>query len=110
MGQDYSGSVIVGRDKGEIILKSTTLPLVFAPSGNGNWSSAQTVWVESIIDYIDEGSLGHDNQTFNVWISQASEINQENSLYDNFSLVKSNISVNSIGAFQDNLTLSLIHI
>ena len=47
---------------------STTLPLVFAPSGNGNWNSAQTVWVESIIDHIDEGSLGHDNQTFNVWI------------------------------------------
>ena len=85
---------------------STTLPLVFAPSGNGNWNSAQTVWVESIIDHIDEGSLGHDNQTFNVWISQASvEINQKDTLYDNDSLVKSNISVNSIGAFQDNLTL-----
>ena len=61
----------------------------------------------SIDDQVDEGTLGVDNQTFNVWISQASVVsNQKDTLYDNDSLVQSNINLNTTGALTDNITLA----
>ena len=85
----------------------TTQSLVFSSSGSGNWSTAKTVWVVSIDDQVDEGTLGVDNQTFNVWISQASVVsNQKDTIYDNDSLVQSNINLNTTGALTDNITLA----
>ena len=42
-----------------------------------------------------------------MWISQASVVsNQKDTLYDNDSLVQSNINLNTTGALTDNITLA----
>ncbi|MGA1598829.1 MAG: Ig-like domain-containing protein, partial [bacterium] len=106
----YDGSIAeiglyLSRDN--VTLDNTSIVLVeFAPSGSGNWSEYQTVWVQSIDDAVDEGTLGPDNQTFNVWVHHVDVDNTTaDLLYDNDSLAQSQINLNTLGNLTDNLTL-----
>ena len=68
--------------------RGITLSPVALTFDNGTWSTAQTVQVLSTDDSFDEGQFGVDNQTFLVWIDNATGTGTDQKYADNVTALR----------------------
>ena len=82
-----------------------------------NWSSTQTIEVVSFIDNISEGNAGADNQSFNFWLTSLDNSTDNDSHYDNDSMLMrydpgnmmlDNISLASLDNDSSGLVVSMV--